>query len=95
LKFLAIERFDLQGGSRIPMESLFSVIATGDHYSEKTADIMLDELGAIISRLAEVVRLPPDTGEQLYRRILMALLTGMAICPWIISPCWEGLRIVV
>ncbi|HBS26170.1 MAG TPA: hypothetical protein DD827_03405, partial [Gammaproteobacteria bacterium] len=76
LKFLAVERFDRQQGIRVPMESLFSVIATGDHLFRETADIMLDELGGIIARLSEVVSLPPDTGEALYRRLLMALLTG-------------------
>ncbi len=76
LKFLAVERFDRQQGRRVPMESLFSVIATGDHLFRETADVLLDELGGIIARLSEVASLPADTGEELYRRLLMALLTG-------------------
>ena len=76
LHFLAVQRFDQQDGMPLPMESLFSVIATGDHHFRETGDILLDELGNVISRLAQVVNLAPDTGEQLYLRVLMALLTG-------------------
>ena len=76
LHFLAVERFDRVDAKPIPMESLFSVIATGDHHFRETGDILLDELGQIIERLQQVVSLQPDTSEQLYRRILMALLTG-------------------
>jgi serine/threonine-protein kinase HipA len=76
LHFLAVERFDRENGIPVPMESLFSVIATGDHHFRETGDILLDELGTVINRLGEVVQLAGDTGEQLYRRILMALLTG-------------------
>lgn len=76
LHFLAIERFDRDEQGALPMESLFSVIATGDHQFRETGDILLEELGGIIQRLGEVVSLAADTAEQLYRRILMALLTG-------------------
>jgi serine/threonine-protein kinase HipA len=76
LYFLAVERFDRAEGVPIPMESMFSVIATGDHHFRETGDILLDELGAVFDRLAEVVRLAEETGEQVYRRLLMALLTG-------------------
>jgi len=76
LHFLAVERFDCGAGKPLPMESLFSVIATGDHHFRETGDILLDELGNVISRLGEVVTLARSTGEQLYQRILMALLTG-------------------
>lgn len=76
LHFLAVERFDRVDGIPVPMESLFSVIATGDHHFRETGDILLDELGGIIARLGQVARLEKDTPELLYRRILMALLTG-------------------
>lgn len=76
LHFLAVERFDRVNGMPVPMESLFSVIATGDHRFRETGDILLDELGGIVQRLAQVATLATDTGEQLYRRMLMALLTG-------------------
>ena len=58
------------------MESLFSVVATGDFHFRETGDILLNELGGILDRLGEVAALREDAGEQLYRRFLMALLTG-------------------
>jgi serine/threonine-protein kinase HipA len=76
LHFLAVERFDRVAGNPLPMESLFSVIATGNHRFRETGDLLLDELGGIVGRLSEVANLGKDTAEQLYRRILMALLTG-------------------
>ena len=76
LHFLAIERFDRNGEVPIPIESLFSVIATGDHHFRETGDILLEELGGILQRLGEVVKLADNTGEELYRRLIMALLTG-------------------
>jgi serine/threonine-protein kinase HipA len=76
LHFLAVERFDRVGMKPIPMESLFSVIATGNYDFRETGDILLEELGDIISNLGQVAALDEDTGEQMYRRMLMALLTG-------------------
>lgn len=76
LHFLAVERFDRVDGIPVPMESLFSVIAAGDHRFRETGDILLDELGGILERLGQVAKLEKDTGEQLYRRFLMALLTA-------------------
>jgi len=77
LNFLAVERFDRDtDGLPVPMESLFSVIASGDHRFRETGDILLDELGGILTRLQDVAELARDTGELLYKRILMALLTG-------------------
>jgi serine/threonine-protein kinase HipA len=76
LHFLAVERFDRVDGKPVPMESLFSVIATGDHHFRETGDLLLEELGDILDRLGEVAALQEDTGELLYRRLLLALLTG-------------------
>jgi serine/threonine-protein kinase HipA len=76
LHFLAIERFDQLDHRPVPMESLFSVIATGNHLFRETGDILLDELGDIFKHLEQVAALKDDTAEQLYRRLLMALLTG-------------------
>lgn len=81
LHFLAVERFDRVAQESscwqpLPMESLFSVIATGNHNFRETGDILLDELGDVFERLRQVATLPEDTEELLYRRILMALLTG-------------------
>jgi len=76
LRLLAIERFDRRDGLPLPMESLFSVIATGDHHFRETGDRLLEELGDILARLGQVAGLAEDSGELLYRRLLMALLTG-------------------
>jgi serine/threonine-protein kinase HipA len=76
LRFMAVERFDRVDGLPVPMESLFSIIATGNHHFRETGDILLEELGGVFERLAQVAGLADGTSEQLYRRILMALLTG-------------------
>jgi serine/threonine-protein kinase HipA len=76
LHFLAVERFDQADEKPVPMESLFSVIATGDHLFRETGDLLLEELGDILARLGQVAVLEKDTGELLYRRLLLALLTG-------------------
>ena len=76
LRFLAIERFDRHEGKPVPMESLFSIIATGDHQFRENADLLLEELGTVFERLQPIAGLDKSTPEQMYRRILMALLTG-------------------
>lgn len=76
LRLLAVQRFDRLDGLPIPMESLFSVIASGNHHFRETGDCLLEELGAILVRLGQVSHLAQDSGELLYRRLLMALLTG-------------------
>ncbi len=76
LDFLAIERFDIKGGNILPMESIFSVIATGNHLFRETGDILLDELGDVFDKLGNVATLNKETNYELYRRLLMALLTG-------------------
>jgi len=74
LRFLAIERFDRP--TMQPMESLFSVIATGRHDVQGMGDIMLEDLGGILRSLKQVVTLASGIEEALYRRFLMAYLTG-------------------
>jgi|GEM_PF-261186 len=76
LRLLAVERFDQKGGLPVPMESLFSIIASGNHDFRETGDILLDEIPQVLLSLGDVANLREDTGETLYRRILMALLTG-------------------
>lgn len=79
LEFLAVERFDRQpddANKPVPMESLFSVIASGNHQFWETGDILLDELGGYLRQLNQIAKLPDNTAEQLYCRFVMALLTG-------------------
>jgi serine/threonine-protein kinase HipA len=58
------------------MESLFSIIATGDHQLRENADLLLEELGTVFERMQPLTGLDKRVPEQMYRRILMALLTG-------------------
>lgn len=76
LEFLAVERFDRKHNKVVPMESLFSVIASGDHQFRETGDILLDELGDYFEKLCQIASLPKNTNEELYSRFIMALLTG-------------------
>jgi len=74
LRFLAITRFDRP--KIVPVESLFSVIATGNHEVQSMGDVMLEDLGGILRILMQTVDLAPDTPQALYQRFLMAYLTG-------------------
>ncbi len=77
LRFLVVERFDrLPGGEVMPMESLFSVIATGNHRVQGMGDVMLEDLGGILTLLGRVVGLAENTAREIYGRFLMAYLTG-------------------
>jgi len=76
LRLLAIERFDQSNGGVLPMESLFSIIAMGNHDFRETGDILLEEIPGVLSTLGRVASLRSGTAEALYRRFLMALLTG-------------------
>lgn len=76
LRLLAIERFDHTNGAVLPMESLFSIIAMGNHNFRETGDILLEEIPGVLSTLGRVASLRSGTNEVLYRRLLMALLTG-------------------
>lgn len=77
LELLAIERFDrTEAGTPIPMETFFSVIATGRHSFHGTQDILLEELPDILGRLQSLVGLSADTGQQVFQRLLLALFTG-------------------
>ena len=74
LRFLAIERFDQP--QMQPMESLFSVIATGSHEVQGMTDVMLEDLGGIFRQLEQVIELKPSTRAELYHRFILAYLTG-------------------
>jgi serine/threonine-protein kinase HipA len=77
LELLAVERFDRQAGLPIPLESLYSILASGRREFLTTADITLDELGGAIEKLAAVASIPVrKTQEEIFRRIVMAWLTG-------------------
>ena len=75
---LAVERFDRrEDGLPIPLESFFSIFATGDKHFQETADTDLAEVGERIAKLAEVVNLDVRKAlEQVYRRFILAFFTG-------------------
>lgn len=77
LEFLAVERFDRGGGLPLPLESFYALLAMGRRDFLSTADITLDELGQAIPKLAAVAALEVKaTQEAIFRRVVMALLTG-------------------
>jgi serine/threonine-protein kinase HipA len=78
LQLLAVERFDRTGeGLPIPMESLFSVFATGSRDFNSNQDTDLAEVGERIERLAAVVNLDVRAVQrEIYRRLCFAVCTG-------------------
>ncbi|MBI3545789.1 MAG: HipA domain-containing protein [Gammaproteobacteria bacterium] len=78
LAVLAIERFDrTKNNLPIPMESFFSVYATGQQQVRTTTDAELEQVGAMLVKLSEIADINPDhAGLEVYRRLVMALLTG-------------------
>lgn len=78
MRVLAVERFDRgEGGRVLPQETLRSVIATGDRSFFTNEDVAMDELPARLDRLGEVCNLNVTvTKKEIYRRYLMAMLTG-------------------
>ena len=78
MRVLALERFDREAGGRVlPQETLRSVIATGDRSFFTNEDVAMDELPARLDRLGEVCNLNVRvTKKDIYRRYLMAMLTG-------------------
>ena len=78
MRVLAIKRFDRSvEGYPIPMESFFSVFAIGDKYFQSNQDTDLEEMAHRIARLGKVANLDVRTTQQeLYRRLVVAFLTG-------------------
>lgn len=78
IKMLAIERFDRDAqGLPVPMESFFSVFATGDRHFLETADTDMADLAWRVERLAEIANLDYRAIQlELYKRFTLALLTG-------------------
>lgn len=78
MRVLAIERFDRGPRGLVhPQETLRSVIATGDRSFITNEDVTMDELPHRLDRLGEVCNLDVTAAKkEIYRRYLMALLTG-------------------
>lgn len=78
MNLLAVERFDRnEDGTPIPMESFFSVFASGDKNFQETADTDMQEIGDRITKLASVVNMDTNAVRQeIYNRFLLAFFTG-------------------
>lgn len=78
MRVLAIERFDRGPGRQVrPQETLRSVIASGDRSFISNEDVAMDDLPGRLDRLGEVCNLDVTAAKkEIYRRYLMALLTG-------------------
>ena len=78
LPVLAVERFDrTKDGIALPMESFFSVYATGQQQVRTTTDAEVEQLGGMILKLSEIVDIDAAKARQeVYRRFVLALLTG-------------------
>ncbi len=78
MQLLAVERFDRdQAGLPIPMESFYSVFATGDTGFNGNEDTDIEEVGLRLEKLSTVVNLNHKTARrEVYRRFCLALCTG-------------------
>ncbi|GAB4507773.1 MAG: hypothetical protein Tsb0026_04520 [Sulfuricaulis sp.] len=78
LSVLAVERFDrTPTGNPIAMESFFSVYATGQQQVRTMTDAEIEGVGVMLLKLAEISNIDSTVARiEVYRRFLMALLTG-------------------
>jgi serine/threonine-protein kinase HipA len=78
LSVLAVERFDrAPAGGPQAMESFFSVYATGQQQVRTMTDAEVEGVGLMLLKLAEIADIDPAVARlEVYRRFLMALLTG-------------------
>lgn len=78
LSVLAVERFDrTPSGHPIAMESFFSVYATGQQQVRTMTDAEVEGVGLMLLKLAEIADIDPAVARlEVYRRFVMALLTG-------------------
>lgn len=78
LELLAVDRFDrTRDGLPIPMETLFSVFATGNRRFSSNQDTDLAEMALWLEKLATVTALDVRaTQREIYRRLCFAVATG-------------------
>lgn len=78
LELLAVERFDrTREGLPIPMETLFSVFATGNRHFNSNQDTDLAEMALWLEKLGAVTALDVRaTQREIYRRLCLAVATG-------------------
>ncbi len=78
MQLLAIERFDRDAaGVPLPMESLYSVFATGDRQFNGNEDTDLEEVGTRLEKLSSVVNLDHRKARrEMFHRFCLAFCTG-------------------
>lgn len=78
LEMLAVERFDrTPDGFPIPMETFYSVFATGNRSFNSNQDTDLGEVGRWLEQLGTVVRMDVRAVQrEVYRRLCYAVCTG-------------------
>lgn len=78
LEMLAVERFDRTAeGLPIPMETLFSVFATGSRTFNSNQDTDMAEMGGWLEKLAAVINLDVRAVQKaIYKRLCFAVCTG-------------------
>lgn len=78
LSVLAVERFDrMPSGAPVAMESFFSVYATGQQQVRTMTDAEVEGVGLMLLKLAEITNIDAAAARlEVYRRFVMALLTG-------------------
>lgn len=78
LSVLAVERFDRTAdGAPLALESFFSVYATGQQQVRTMTDAEMEGVGLMLLKLAEIADIDPAVARrEVYRRFVMALLTG-------------------
>lgn len=78
LELLAVERFDRDAqGLPLPMETFYSVFATGNRRFTTNQDTDLAEVGRWLEKLASVVNLDVRAVQrEFYRRLCFAVCTG-------------------
>lgn len=78
MQLLAIERFDRdQAGVPIPMESFYSVFATGDRQFNGNEDTDIEEVGVRLEKLSAAVNLDHRKARrEVFRRFCVAFCTG-------------------
>ncbi len=78
MQLLAIERFDRDAtGVPLPMESLYSVFATGDRQFNGNEDTDLEAVGTRLEKLSTVVNLDHRKARrEIFQRFCLAFCTG-------------------
>jgi len=78
MRILAVERFDRKPeGQVLPLETLRSVIATGNRGFLENNDVAMDDLPRYFDKLGQVCNLDVTVAKKtLFSRYLMAMLTG-------------------